>query len=224
MSNVLTNFYTKIKKVAKKLPNPGFRDHGIDLPFRMLVVGASGGGKTRFTMDLLSRCKNTFSEIILSTRCAGEPLYEHLIEKGGDAVKVFEGSTLLNIDDWKDNAETGRNVLAIIDDFVDLTKKQIQPLFAFSTRGRKYNLSTLFQVQSYFDTPKMIRLNCDYVVITRINSEKDWSRISKEYSMGLTTEDLKRLYNIAVSDDSVLLIDVKKKQFRKNYKEVLFQC
>jgi hypothetical protein len=221
MSNDLINFYTKIKKPGKKLPNPGFKDHGIELPFRMLVVGASGGGKTRFTMDLLSRCKNTFNEIILSTRSVHEPLYEHLLEKGGDAVKVFEGSVLPNIDDWKNNQD---NVLAIIDDFVDLTKKQIQPLFAFSTRGRKYNLSTVFQTQSYFDTPKMIRLNCDYVVITRVNSEKDWNRISREYSMGLGTDDLKRLYSIAVSDNSVLLIDVKRKQFRKNYQEILYQC
>lgn len=218
--NELTNFYTKIKGV-KKAHNPCFKDHGIELPFRMLVVGASGGGKTRFTMDLLSRCKNTFSEVVLSTRSADEPLYQYLLQRGGDAVKVFEGSVLPNVDDWKNNKD---NVLVIFDDFVDLTKKQLQPLFPFSTRGRKYNLSTVFQVQSYFDTPKLIRLNCDYVVITRINSEKDWGRISKEYSMGLSTDQLKQLYDIAVSDNSVLIVDVKNKCFRKNYKEILCQC
>ena len=81
----LINFYTKLKDT--KLPNPCYQAHMIDLPFRMLICTASGGGKTNFLINLISMMDKTFASITVVTK-EHEALYDMLAEKIKNTKKV----------------------------------------------------------------------------------------------------------------------------------------
>jgi hypothetical protein len=49
---------------------------------------------------------------------------------------------------------------------------------------RKKNCSLVFISQDYFKTPKVIRGNCDTIVITGITSKKDLQLIYQDISKG----------------------------------------
>ena len=54
--NQVTSVYDKIPKSMKtEYQNPNFDEHQINIPFRMLVVGASGSGKSSVAIFLLSK-------------------------------------------------------------------------------------------------------------------------------------------------------------------------
>ena len=52
MNNII-NFYEldEVKAFTKKSINPKFKTHGIKVPFRSLIIGASGSGKTNIVMN-----------------------------------------------------------------------------------------------------------------------------------------------------------------------------
>ena len=52
-----------------------------------------------------------------------------------------------------------------------------------------------FLTQSYFDTPKMIRKNVNYVIIKKIGNPMDLKRILKEWSLGVTVQELQEIYD-----------------------------
>ena len=60
--NSVPNIYKSIpEKFIKKYHNPHYEDHQLNHPFRMVIVGASGAGKTQLVCHILSKMKNTFS-------------------------------------------------------------------------------------------------------------------------------------------------------------------
>jgi ABC-type lipoprotein export system ATPase subunit len=75
------NFYEAkdMKKFLDKRENPHFNEHKIKLPFRMLIVGCSGSGKTNTLLNLIYMMPDTFSQIVIVTACKDEPLYNILI-------------------------------------------------------------------------------------------------------------------------------------------------
>jgi ABC-type lipoprotein export system ATPase subunit len=78
-SNDIYNFYehAEVKKLIKKVHNPCKEVHQLDLPFRVLICGASGSGKTSILLNLISKCQDTFGKIYIVCK-AQEPLYEYL--------------------------------------------------------------------------------------------------------------------------------------------------
>ena len=80
----LINFYeTKgVKKHMKSTHNPHYDKHRIKVPFRMLIVGASGTGKTSTLLNLIRAMPDTFSKICVITKCKNEALYSKEFLKG----------------------------------------------------------------------------------------------------------------------------------------------
>src|ERR1041385_856444 len=76
----VVNFYEKVEKKEEKDNNPHFSIHGIKIPFRILIVGASGSMKTNCALDLIQKFSGTFYHITIVLRNKSEPLY-HLLEK-----------------------------------------------------------------------------------------------------------------------------------------------
>ena len=54
--------------------------HKINLPFKMLIVGSSGSGKTQTLMNILKIMNGTFHNISIITKNKDEPLYNYLEE------------------------------------------------------------------------------------------------------------------------------------------------
>jgi len=212
----IINFYDVIPtKYLDKTDNPNFSLHNIDLPFRMCVVAPSGSGKTNFLLNLLkvfSQGKGTFGEITVVTSNKDEPLYNWLVgEKIG--VNVVEGmSSTPKLDDMDKKS----NTLVVWDDLV-LNKNQ-ETIEKYYMRARKKNCSVIYLSQSYFDIPKFIRKNSNYLIILNLGgSKREQNAILNEWSTDLDKDELQAIYNDATSEHMRPLI-IKGGKCKKNEK------
>ena len=219
----IVNMYEYIpKELKKKPPNPNIHLHQLELPFRMLVVAPSGSGKTNFLVNLIKKfCAGpgTFETIQIITRNKKEPLYEWL-ESKCDQIKITEGlSTLPELDKF----DKQKNHLVCLDDLV--LQKDLTPVVNYYIRCRKLGVSVIFLSQSFYATPKMIRSNCNYVVLLKLSGDREIKMILSEYGLGVSKEELLQIYNHATSEKfSPLVIDIDAdatKKFRKGLLEVL---
>lgn len=215
----LINFYEVIDKkyLEKKLKNPNKSIHGLDLPFRMVIVGASGSGKTSTALNIIN-IFGCFDYIRVITKNADEPLYNWLSEKGkkDKDIIITEGiDTIPSVDEF----DKKLNNLVIIDDLV-LEKNQ-QSVDDFYIRCRKLNVSVIYISQSYFLINKVIRQNCNYIIIKKFGSVKDVQALMRDYSFGVDKKKLMEIYKFCLegSFNNFMLIDVfdTDHKFRKNW-------
>ena len=218
----ILDWYTKIpKRYLLKSHNPNYQVHGIKLPFRMLIIGGSGAGKTQTLMNILHNFGDTFQNLFVITKNRYEPLYNYLADKtekqGG--VQILEGiDNAPNLDELDKEEQT----LIVMDDLV-LERNQHQ-LEQYFIRARKLNCSLIYISQSYYAVPKMIRQNLTYIIIKRLNTLSDLFRIMREYSLGVDKNELKRIYEASTSNkQDFLLVDLEEapeNRFRRNFNEV----
>lgn len=215
--NEMTDWYSLAPK--KKYHNPSFADHQIGLPFRMLVIGGSGSGKTTLVMELVKRMKNTFNFILLCCKSSDEPLYELLSKKvPKECLAICEGmGAIPPVQDLEGAGQT----LVIFDDLcIERGQQVIEEYFI---RGRKVGegVSCVYLTQSYYQTPKIIRLQCGYFCLKKLNSERDLNLILGECSLGVDKAELLRLYREATrAQRDFLMIDMAappEQKFRHNF-------
>lgn len=208
------------KKFLLKQHNPNYKIHGIKLPFRMLIIGGSGAGKTQTFMNLLHNFGQTFQNIFIITKNKDEPLYNYLESKAGDSgLQILEGiDNAPELDELNKEEQT----LIVMDDLV-LERNQAT-LSNYFIRARKLNCSLIYISQSYYAVPKMIRQNLTYLIIKKLNTLSDLFRIMREYSLGVDKEQLKEIYESATdTKQNFLLVDLEEdptNRFRKNFNEI----
>lgn len=235
----LTNFYEELpKKYKKEYYNPSYNKHLMKIPFRALIVGSSGSGKTQLVFELIKRMKGTFNKIILCVKNKSEPLYEWLADSlDKDQLEIYEGAeNVPNVDDYDskskitpfgvvENPNGPEQILAIFDDLV-LDKNQDR-ITQFFIRGRKISggISCCYLTQSYYQTPKIIRLNCNYLFIKKLSSERDLNLILSEIALGVSKEKLMQIYKEATDEKlNFLMVDVDApadKRFRINFLNII---
>lgn len=216
----MINFYSRIpKSLRPKYHNPGFKNHGITLPFRMLVCGNSGSMKTNFVLNLIHLMNETFGGIIVVTKNAAEPLYQFLATRiPEDQLHIYEGSE--NVPSLE-SLDPNLQYLVIFDDLV-LDKKQgkIEEYFIRARKVAK-GVSCVYLSQSYFRSPKTIRINCNYIVLKKLSSLRDLGLILSDYSLGVSKKELIEMYRDAtMKTEDCLLIDVNKSEFRRNFLDI----
>ena len=178
----MINFYENIKTV--KTLNPNYKNHKIDLPFRGLVCCGSGGGKSNLVMNLLFLMNKTFHKIIICTK-AEEPLYTYLKDKIKDVEIYYQGQ----IPEFEKLDK--QNGLVIFDDLcLDKDQSKIGEMFI---RGRKLNYSMIYISQSFYQTPKLIRQNCNYIWLGRGLMKRDLNTILSEFALGLEKNELESM-------------------------------
>lgn len=222
VSGEMIDFYEVMPdKFLLKSHNPNKKIHGINLPFRMLIIGGSGAGKTQTLLNIMKVMENTFQNIHIITKNKDEPLYNFLEDKlGKEGLTISEGiSSAPNLDDFNKKEQS----LIVMDDLV-LEKNQ-SVLEQYFIRARKLNCSLIYISQSYFAVPKVIRQNLNYLVVKRLNTLQDLFRIMREYSLGIDKKTFQDIYEHAIRDNKqdFLLIDIDaepKDRFRKNWSEI----
>lgn len=208
------------KKYLLKTHNPNFNLHGITLPFRGLIIGGSGSGKTQTLLNLIKAFDGTFQNIHIITKNKDEPLYNYLEDRLGDkGLTMYEGiNNAPDLDKFKKDEQT----LVVFDDLV-LEKNQ-KAIEQYYIRARKLNASVLYLSQSYYAVPTMIRRNLSYIFIKRLQSLKDLFMILREYSLGVDKKVLEKMYNKATeTKQDFLLVDLEaepENRFRKNFNEI----
>lgn len=203
----MINFY-EIVKQDKKLKNPHYKNHQIELPFRMCIASGSGTGKTNSLMNLLTLMDKTFHKIIVCVKSFNEPLYEHLVAILKDKVEVYEDG------DVPPMTDDGLSKLIIFDDL--LYDKQ-GPIKQYYIRGRKKGYSSVYISQSFHGIPMDIRKNCQYFILGRSLLDKDLKIILTSFTSNLTREEFIKIYR-AFTDKplDVMLIDIDKKRIVHN--------
>ena len=218
----MENFYEKniVKKYIVKTENPNYDLHHFEIPFRSLVVAPSGSGKSNFITNLISlfcRGKGTYDQIHIFCKSKDEPLYRFLCDKSKGLIEVHEDlEKLPPLNELKPNEQT----LIIFDDMVTDIKKH--PVISeYFIRGRKRGASIMFLSQSYYNTPKIIRQNVNYVIILKLGGSRDINSLLREVSLGLTKEQLLEMYSIATNKKfDVLIINLDKsgnERYRHNF-------
>jgi len=219
----VVNFYEQIPKKHKKHnENPNFDIHGIEIPFRMLVVGASGSMKTNSILDVFQKFSGTFDHLTIVCRNKDEPLYNFL-KKSLDAEQLtlieIEGDDLTDLPSMDGLNNKSPHTMVIFEDLC-LVKKQ-QAICEFFIRARKVNISCAYLTQSYYAAPKTIRVNCNYILLKKIDSVRDLRMILSEYSLEIDVDQLSRLYTTCTQEKlSWLLIAMQNEQgnrFFRNY-------
>ena len=182
-------------------------------PFRMLIIGPLGSGKTKTLLHLINNL-HPIDKIYLYAKDIHEPKYEYLINKReqagiknlNDPHAFIEYSDDTNdvLDDINDyNKNRDKKVLIVFDDMIaDIEynknfKRIIKELFY---RARKTNVSIVFITQSYFRALKDARLNSTHYILMRIGNKKELKTIPEEKSGHLDYKDFFKMYNYYTKD------------------------
>lgn len=224
MSDNISNWYKKIpKKLIPKYHNPHFQKHGLNVPFRALIVGGSGSGKTQLILEIIHRMSGTFELVILCTKNSDEPLYNFLKQKiSPDQLHIYENGMIPSLNEYKNFQG---QILCVFDDLVNEKKSQ-EPITEWFIRGRKIagGCSMCYLSQSYFKTPKTIRVNCNYIILKKLSSTRDLNMILGDYNLGVDRNKILELYKYATQNHGSLFIDIDaepEERFRRNFLDLL---
>ena len=227
-NNEMINFYELkgVKKFLNKSINPNYNFHNMSVPFRSIMIGSSGAGKTNLLLNILNVFPNTFNKIWIYTK-AEEPLYDYLesiIPK--DLIYICYDNLKECESHLKNNDFYGQSLVIFDDMCNEKDQKIISEMFI---RGRKVagGISTIYLTQSYFKVPKTVRLQCQYIFIIKVSGVRDLKMILSEYNLNTTQEQLLKYYKDCCEEQKLsnfLLIDLnapQNKTYRKNFTEYL---
>lgn len=222
----IKNYYTDLdEKFMKQHSNPKYSEHLLKVPFRMLIIGGSGSGKTNVVRSIIDKTEGTFSNIIIVTKMKDEPLYNSLEESMKDqsiSFTITEGIKSVPLLDSL--AEIKGQILIIFDDLV-LEKNQSE-IEQYFIRGRKIagGISVCYLSQDYYLITKLIRSNANYILLKKLASVKDLKLILSEYNIGELSEVVKLYEKATEKFENFLLIDISapdSSKFRKGFKNIL---
>ena len=196
--NAMVNFYShkNMKQFLTEYENPHFDSHQIKIPFRMGIISASGGGKTQFLLNLIAKMQSTFGHIYVCYR-ASEPLYEFLAKSIGDKNITF--FTQLGKFPQVNEMPKDKQILCVFDDVVNYSDREQGIIKEYYIRGRKFGkgISMCYLSQSFFRIPKIIRLQCNYLILLKLGSKRDLALILSDYGLGVDKEELMSIYKHA---------------------------
>ena len=102
-----------------------------------------------------------------------------------------------NIEEYNPNKK--RKILIVFDDMIAdmLSNKKLNPIVTeLFIRGRKLNISLVFNTQSYFAVPKNIRLNSTHYFIMKIPNKREFRQIAFNHLSDIEFKDSMNLYKI----------------------------
>ena len=93
------------------------KDDNKDWPYRKLIIGSSGSGKTNYLLNSIQKDNNIIDKMYLFAKDLEEPKYQFLIKKR-------EKARLKNLNDKNAFIEYSNNMHDIYDNIEDYNKKR----------------------------------------------------------------------------------------------------
>ena len=157
-----------------------------DHPYRILIIGGSGSGKSNVLLSLIEN-QPDIDKTYLYAKDPCEAKYQHLINKR-DSVGINDFNNpkafikysndihevYKNIDEYNPNNKENK-ILIVFDNMIaDMihNKKLDSIVTELFIRGKKLNISLVFITQSYFKLPKDVRLNTTHFFIAKIPNKR----------------------------------------------------
>ena len=188
--------------------------------FRMLICGKSGSGTTNLLYHILIKPLLYYDEIYLYARNLEQDKYKRLIQKMRElSMKLGLRYDILHVSndkitpvtdmDYEDNQK-----LVIFDDYV--CHKNQRQIIDYFIQGRHKNCSVIYLSQSFYKTPKDIRLNSSHYCLYEFPSSRESNRISSELEVD------KETYKAATRKPfTFLYVDKPKKFIAKNFTDYI---
>ena len=185
--------------------------------FRMLICGNSGSGKTNLLLHMLLSLL-CYDEIFLYTKNLDQEKYQILIDEMNKISKEVDYDIMTVSNDkiipinnlgYEDNQK-----LVIFDDYV--CEKNQREIVDYFIQGRHKNCSVIYLSQSFYKTPRDIRLNCSHYCIYQFPSSRERNMISSE--LGVDKEKFKKATK---KPFSFLYVDKPRKKVKRNFTEEL---
>ena len=222
--------YITKEHIIEHNPNwPEIPDH----PYRILIIGGSGSGKTNALLNLINHVLNIDNIYLYSKINTKQNFYSKNMKMLEQSILMIQ-KLLLNIQtiwmikDYDPNKK--RKILIVFDDMIAdmLSNKKLNPIVTeLFIRGRKLNISLVFITQSYFAVPKNIRLNSTHYFVMKIPNKRELQQIAFNHSSDLDFQDFMNLYKKSTAEPySFLVIDTtlpsdNSLRFRKNLLEAI---
>ena len=208
--------YTNDNKTEQNPKWPYILDH----PYRVIIIGSSGSGKTSALLNLINN-QTDIDKIYLHAKDPYEAKYQYLINKrekvGLDHFKdpraFIEYSNDMqdvykNIEDY--NPGKKRKILIVLDDMIAdrINNKKLNPVVTeLFLRGRKLNISIVFITQSYFKVPKDVRLNSTHLFIRKIPNKRELELIALNHSSDIDFKDFMKIYKKCTAEQYSFLVN-----------------
>ena len=200
-----------------------------DHPYRILIIGGSGSGKTNALLNLINnypdidkRYLYTKDQYLINKREKvglnhfNDP--KAFMEYSNDMQDVYK-----NIEGY--NLMKKRKILIVFDDMIAdmINNNKLNPIVTeLFIRGRKFNISIVFITQSYFKVPKDVRLNSAHFFIMKIPNKRELQQIALNHSSDIDFKDFMNIckkctaepYSFLVND--IILPSDDLLRFRKN--------
>ena len=213
--------YTNENLIEHNSKWPYIPDH----PYRILIIGSSGSGKTNALLNLINN-QPDIDKIYLYAKDPYEKKYQYLInkcEKVGldrfnDAKAFMEYSNGMqdvykNIEEY--NPIKKRKVLIVFDDMTAdmINNNKLNPIVTeLFIRGRKLNIYAVFIMQSYFKVPKNVRLNSTHFFILKIPNKRELQQIALNHLSDIEFKDFikickkytKEPYSFLINDTTTI--------------------
>lgn len=217
--DICTNDENKKEKKCCFMPNH---------PFRMLMCGGSGSGKTNVLINMITQFLD-FDKIYIYTKHVDQDKYKWLkdffdtleadadIKQSADLpIAVFQSHVSKMVP--LDKLNKDKRNLIIFDDL--LLEKDQKPMIEMYIRGRHKNASVIYLSQSYFSTPKDIRLNCTTFVIFDIPNNKTLNMILNDHCNEMDKDDFKHIFHEATREPySFFYVDTTEKNKCLRYRQ-----
>ena len=162
-----------------------------DKPYRILIIGGSGSGKTTVLLNL-RKDEPGIDNIYLYAKNPYEAKYQYLINKREsvdinyfkDPKAFIEYSNVMsnvykNISYY--NPDKENKILIVCDDMIAdmINNKKLNSIATeLFIRGRKLSISLVCIMQSYFKVPKDVTLNTTHFFIAKVPSKRELQQIA----------------------------------------------
>ena len=113
-----------------------------------------------------------------------------------------------NIEDY--NPIKKRKILIVFDDMIAdmINNNKLKPIVTeLFIRGRKLNISIVFNTQSYFKVPKDVRLNSTHFFIMKIPNKRELQQIALNHSSDIDFKDFMNIYKKCTKEPYSFLVN-----------------
>ena len=181
--------------------------------FRMLICGNSGSGKTNLLYHMLMAPLLYCDKIYLYAKNLEQEKYQNLMQEMNEA-SVETGYNVMEVSNDKIIPVThlpyeNNQKIIIFDDYV--CEKNQRDIVDYLIQGRHKNCSVIYLSQSFYKTPKDIRLNCSHYCIFDVPT-RERNMLSSE--LGVEKEQFKKATK---KQYDFIYVDKQRKKVKRNF-------
>ena len=184
--------------------------------YRLLISGKSNCGKTNTLIHIIRKPLVYYDKIYIYTPNGHQSKLQDLskLMRAIDKKIKYKHPVLEILAEDKIKATNEypnySRIMVVFDDLInapDVTQKKIANHF---TDGRHHNISPIYLSQSYYDTPKKIRINCSHMILYPSTDKRDCKAIADDNKVNIELCDYLNKYEF-------LFIDKVNKTVKKNF-------